>query len=90
MSWGNRAGKVGVRYFLMLMAGWASVAILYSNLPAFLRPWLAAIFGVASLVALVGKYSTLRVRLGSWQDLQLCLSTGCLCRRAIKFPMDFT
>lgn len=45
------------------MAGWASLAILYSNLPSPLRPWIAGIFAIASLFALVGKYSTRRTRL---------------------------
>ena len=46
------------------MTGWACVAILYSNLPVALRPWIATIFGVVSLVALVGKYSNRPARLG--------------------------
>jgi hypothetical protein len=46
------------------MAGWGTLAILYSNLPALLRPWIAAIFGVGSLVAIVGRYSSLQSRLG--------------------------
>lgn len=46
------------------MALWGSVAILYSNLPHALRPWVAGIFGVFSLLALVGRYSNQRRRLG--------------------------
>jgi hypothetical protein len=46
------------------MAGWAVIAILYSNLPAFLRPWIAGIFGIGSLVALVNRYSDWRTWLG--------------------------
>jgi hypothetical protein len=38
------------------MAGWAVLAILFSNLPAVLRPWIAGIFAIGSLVALVGRY----------------------------------
>ena len=57
-------GKVSIRICLLLLAGWATVAILYSNLPTFLRPWAAGIFGIASLIALIGKYSNLRTRLG--------------------------
>jgi len=53
-----------VRFFLLAMAGWGTFAILYSNLPAPLRPWTAALFCVGSLVALVGRYSSLRSRLG--------------------------
>jgi len=57
-------GNVLLRFCLLLMTGWACVAILYSNLPVALRPWIATIFGVASLVALVGKYSNRQARLG--------------------------
>ena len=57
-------GKVIFRCCLLLLAGWASVAILYSNLPAALRPWVAGIFGIGSLLALVGRYSNRRSRLG--------------------------
>jgi len=39
------------------MAGWAVLAILYSNLPGFLRTWIAGIYGIGSLVALAGRYS---------------------------------
>jgi Domain of unknown function (DUF4105) len=46
------------------MAGWAALAILFSSLPGFLRPWIAGIFFVVSLVALVGRYSNRRTRLG--------------------------
>jgi hypothetical protein len=46
------------------MAGWAALAILYSNLPGTLRPWIAGIFAVASLAALVGRFSRLQTRLG--------------------------
>lgn len=53
-----------IRFFLLMMAGWGTCAILYSNLPAPLLPWSAALFCVCSLVALVGRYSSLRSRLG--------------------------
>ena len=56
-------GKLFIRICLLLMAGWASVAILYSNLPAAVRPWAAGIFAIGSLVALIGPYSSLRARL---------------------------
>ncbi len=46
------------------MAGWGALAILFSNLPATLRPWIAALFGACSLLALVGRYSSLQSRLG--------------------------
>jgi len=62
--WFKWLGKGSIRFCLLLMAAWASVAILYSNLPAATRPWVAGIFAVGSLVALVGRFSTPRVRLG--------------------------
>jgi hypothetical protein len=46
------------------MAGWAGLAILYSNLPGFLRPWIAGIFAIGSLAALVGRYSSRLTRRG--------------------------
>ncbi|MHB8121288.1 MAG: Lnb N-terminal periplasmic domain-containing protein [Desulfuromonadaceae bacterium] len=52
-----------VRFFLLVMAGWGTLAILYSNLPAPLRPWTASLFGVGSLIALVGRYSSQKSRL---------------------------
>ena len=57
-------GKVFLRFCLLAMACWATLAILFSNLPGFLRPWTAGIFGIASLVATVGRYSNRRTRLG--------------------------
>ncbi len=60
----NGLGKVFIRLFLLVMAGWATVAIFYSNLPVFTRPWIAGIFAISSLLVLVGKYSTRRTRLG--------------------------
>jgi len=62
--WIMGSGKVFCRFCLLAMAVWASAAIFYSNLPAFLRPWIAGIFAIGSLVALVGKYSDRRARLG--------------------------
>jgi hypothetical protein len=62
--WFQGLGKILIRLCLILMAGWAALAILYSNLPEFLRPWIACIFGLGSLVALVGRYSNRRSRLG--------------------------
>lgn len=56
-------GNFFIRICLLLMAGWASVAILYSNLPAAVRQWAAGIFAIGSLVALIGPYSSLRARL---------------------------
>lgn len=46
------------------MAAWATVAIFYSNLPDPVRPWAAGIFATASLLALVGKYTSRSSRLG--------------------------
>ena len=62
--WYQRFGKVIIRCCLLAMAGWATLAILFSNLPGFLRPWIAGIFAIGSLVALVGRYSSRRARLG--------------------------
>lgn len=62
--WPNVLEKVFVRFSLVVLAGWCTLAVLFSNLPGFLRPWIAAIFGVGSLVALVGRYSTRRTRAG--------------------------
>ena len=60
----KKFGNLLVRSCLLAMAGWAVLAILFSNLPGFLRPWLAGIFCIGSLVALIGKYSNRRSRLG--------------------------
>ncbi len=57
-------GKVFIGCCLLAMAGWATLAILYSNLPGFLRPWAASIFGIGSLVALVGMYRYRQARRG--------------------------
>jgi len=62
--WFKWFGKVFIRFCLLAMAGWATLAILFSNLPAFLRPWIAGLFGIGSLVALVGRYGSRRARLG--------------------------
>ena len=62
--WLKGFGKVFFRICLLAMAGWATVVILYSNLPDFLRPWIAGIFGIGSLVILVGMYRKRRARLG--------------------------
>jgi hypothetical protein len=59
----RKLGKIFLLACLLLMAGWATLAILYSNLPGFLRPWIAGIFGLASLVALVGRHRDRRVQL---------------------------
>jgi hypothetical protein len=56
--------KVFIRFCLLLMAGWATLAIWCSNLPGFLRTWMAGIFAIGSLVALVGRYSNRRTVLG--------------------------
>jgi Domain of unknown function (DUF4105) len=62
--WLTGFGKNLIRFCPLLMAGWATLAIFYSNLPALLRPWAAGIFAVASLVALVGMYRKQWARLG--------------------------
>jgi hypothetical protein len=62
--WVKGLGKVVFRFVLLALACWASLAILYSNLPDFLRPWIAGVFGLASIVAIVGRYSSRWARLG--------------------------
>jgi len=47
-----------------MMAGWATIAIFYSNLPVLIRPWVAGVFAIGSLLVLIGKFSTSRTRLG--------------------------
>jgi hypothetical protein len=62
--WFKRLGKIFIRCCLLALAGWAALAILFSNLPGFLRPWIAGIFGIGSLIALVGRYSNRWAQLG--------------------------
>jgi len=62
--WFIGLGKIIIRFCLLAMAGWAILAILFSNLPSYLRPLIACIFGIGTLVALVGRYSNRRTRLG--------------------------
>ncbi len=57
-------GKFFIRFCLLAMAGWATVAIFYSNLPVVIRPWVAVFFALGSLFFLVGKFSTGKTRLG--------------------------
>lgn len=57
------SGKAFICFCLLAMAGWATLAILYSNLPGYLRPWIAGIFAIGSLVALVGMHRHRRARL---------------------------
>lgn len=61
--WPKLFAHACIRLCLLAMAGWASLAILYSNLPKPLCPRIAGIFAIGSLAALVGRYSTQRVRL---------------------------
>lgn len=63
-KWFKGLGKVFIRCCLLAMAGWATLAILYSNLPGFLRPWVAGIFGAGSMVAIVGMYRYRHARRG--------------------------
>lgn len=62
-----------IRCCLLAMAGWATLAILYSNLPDYLRPWLAAIFAIVSL-ALVRMYREWRARLSFLAAFAVVLS----------------
>ena len=66
--------KVIFRICLLIMAGWATVAIFYSNLPAPVRPWAAGTFAIGSLLVLLGRYSTRRTRLGFLAAFALVLS----------------
>ncbi len=43
---------------LFIMMGWATVAIYYSNLPLFIRPWATGLFAIGSLFFLVFQYRT--------------------------------
>jgi len=56
-------GNILIRICLLLMAGWAILAIQFSNLPGFLRPLIAALFTIGSLTALVSRFSSGRTRL---------------------------
>lgn len=49
---------------LLLMVGWATLAILYSNLPISLRPWVAGSFGIVAIVVLLWKFNSSRIQLG--------------------------
>jgi hypothetical protein len=60
----NGLRKVFIRFCLLAMAGWATVAIFYSNLPVLIRPYVAGFFAIGSLLVLVGKYRSRRTRLG--------------------------
>ncbi len=53
----NGLGKAFIRFCLLAMAGWATVAIFYSNLPVLIRPWVAGIFALGSLFVLIGRYT---------------------------------
>ena len=56
--------NIFIRFCLLTMAGWSVLAILFSNLRGFLRPWIAGIFAVGCLVALFGRYSNRWTRSG--------------------------
>lgn len=62
--WFTGFGNVFIRCGLLVMAGWIVLATLFSNLPLFLRPWIAGVLAIGSLVALVGRYSNQRTRMG--------------------------
>ena len=59
---------------LLAMAGWATIAIFYSNLPDYIRPWVAGFFAIGSLLALIGKYSVRQTRLGFLAAFALVLT----------------
>ncbi|MBK5274933.1 MAG: DUF4105 domain-containing protein [Desulfuromonadales bacterium] len=62
--WLKGFGKFFIRCCLLALAGWSVLAILFSNLPGFLRPWIAGIFGIGSLVTLFGRYGNRQGQLG--------------------------
>ena len=62
--WIKVLGKVFIRVCLLALAGWATLAIVYSNLPLVIRSSLAGIFGIGSLVALTVRFGDRRVLLG--------------------------
>ena len=53
----KKFGKIFVRFCLLLMAAWATLAIMFSALPDFMQRWIAGIFAIGSLIALVGRFS---------------------------------
>jgi hypothetical protein len=46
------SGWIALWIFIFWAALWCTLALYYSNLPAFLRPWVAGLFAVASIAAL--------------------------------------
>jgi len=61
--WLTKFGKVAFRLCLLAMAVWATLAVQYSNLPGFLRPWIATVFGIGCVLALVGRYANRQRRM---------------------------
>jgi hypothetical protein len=70
----NGLGKAFIQFCMLAMAGWAAVAIFYSNLPVIIRPWFAGIFAIGSLFFLVGKSSTGRTQFGFLAAFALVLT----------------
>jgi hypothetical protein len=64
IHWFSMFGKASIYVCLLAMTGWTALAILFSNLPEWLRPWLVGIFTIGSLVAIAGRYSSWWTRLG--------------------------
>jgi len=60
----KRAGRLILRCGLMLMAAWATLAIVYSGLPVAWRAVLAGLFGLGSLAALTVGFRHRLARLG--------------------------
>jgi hypothetical protein len=54
------AGRLAVWTFVFVIGLWSALALYYSNLPAGLRPWVAGLFVVAALAALLFVKSRLR------------------------------
>lgn len=70
----NGLGKAFILCCLLAMGGWGTVAIFYSNLPVLLRPWVATLFAVTTLLVMAGKYSTKLPRLGFLAGFALVLT----------------
>jgi hypothetical protein len=70
----NYLRKYIIQFFLLVLAGWATVAIFYSNLPLFIRPWVAGFYAISSLLILVGRKSDKQARLGFLATFALVLT----------------
>ena len=55
-TWFQQLVEILIRFCLLIMAGWATLAILFSTLPGFTRFLVAGLFGIGSLFAIFGRY----------------------------------